>query len=52
MAYNNDRSLNSYERDRRINVAEQERQQKARSFGSGLAVRGIAGILLGVLIGH
>ncbi len=50
--YRNDRSLNTYERDRRINEAEQERQQKSKGFGGGLIVGGIAGVLLGLLIGH
>ncbi|MEO9032573.1 MAG: hypothetical protein ABI285_04975 [Ginsengibacter sp.] len=50
--YRNNRSLNTYERDRRINLVDQERQQRSRSFGSGVAVGGIAGLLLGVLIGH
>jgi len=49
--YRNDRRLNKYERDRRIQEAELERQQKAKSFGTGMVVGGIAAILLGVLIG-
>ena len=49
--YRNDRRLNRYERDRRIQEAELERQQKAKSFGTGMVVGGIAAILLGVLIG-
>ncbi len=48
--YRNDRSLSRYERDRRIQEVEYERQQKARSFGKGVVVGGIAAILLGVLI--
>lgn len=50
--YRNDRSLSRYDRDRRIHEAEQERQQQSRSFGTGLVVGGIAGLLLGVLAGH
>jgi F0F1-type ATP synthase assembly protein I len=29
-----------------------ERQQKANSFGKGLAIDGIAGVIIGVLIGR
>ena len=50
--YRNNRSMNAYERERRIRDAERERQQKAKSFGTGLVVGGIAGVLLGVLIAH
>lgn len=49
--YRNDRSLTRYERDRRIQQVEYERQQKAKSFGKGVVVGGIAAILIGVLIG-
>lgn len=48
--YRNDRSLNRYERDRRIQEVEYERQQKAKAFGKGVVVGGIAAVLLGVLI--
>lgn len=52
--YRNDRSINPYERDRRIQQVEYERQQKAKAFGTGVVVGGIAAILIGVLIsgGH
>ncbi len=50
--YRNDRRLNRYERNRRIQQAEYERQQKAKSFGTGLVVGGIAAIVLGVLFSH
>ena len=50
--YKNDRSLSRYDRNRRIHEAEQERQQQSRSFGTGLVVGGIAGLLFGVLAGH
>jgi hypothetical protein len=50
--YRNDRSLSRYERARRTNEVEHERQQKSGAFGKGLVVGGIAGVLLGVLIGH
>ena len=48
--YRNDRSINSFERESSIQHAERERQQKAKSFGTGLGVGAIAGLLLGVLI--
>ncbi|MCW3094287.1 MAG: hypothetical protein JWP81_5356 [Ferruginibacter sp.] len=47
--YRNDRSINAYERERRINDMQRERQQKVNSFGKGLVVGAIAGVLLGVL---
>ena len=50
--YRNDRSLNRNERNRRIQEVEYERQQKAKSFGTGMVVGGIAAILLGVLFAH
>jgi hypothetical protein len=49
--YRNDRSINTYERNRRIQEVEYERQQKAKAFGKGVVVGGIAAILIGVLIG-
>ena len=49
--YRKDRRLDRYERDRRIQEAELERQQKAKAFGKGVVVGGIAAILIGVLIG-
>ena len=48
--YRNDRSINSFERESSIQHAERERQQKAKSFGTGLGIGAIAGLLLGVLI--
>jgi hypothetical protein len=48
--YRNDRRLDSYERNRRIQEVEYERQQKAKAFGKGVVVGGVAAILLGVLI--
>ncbi len=50
--YRNDRSLGSFERDRRIKEAEQERQEKSKSFGNGIVTGGIAGLLIGILAGH
>lgn len=50
--YRNDRSLSSYERDRRIHDVEQERQQALCSFGNGAISGAAAGLLLGLLIGH
>ncbi len=49
--YRNDRSMNRYERNRRIQEVEMEREQKRKAFGNGMVVGGIAAILLGVLIG-
>jgi hypothetical protein len=49
--YRNDRRMSRYERERQIQQAEYERQQKAKSFGKGMVVGGIAAIVLGVLIG-
>ena len=50
--YRNDRRLSRYERDRRIQELERERQIKANSFGKGLAIGGIAGVVLGVILGR
>lgn len=50
--YRNDRSMNNYEKNRRIQDVEYERQQRSKSFGKGLVVGGIAAILLGVLLSH
>lgn len=49
-AYRNNRSLPSFERDRRIAQAEQERKEKTASFTKGAVVGAVAGVLLGVLI--
>jgi hypothetical protein len=48
--YRNDRRIDNYERNRRIQEVEYERQQKAKAFGKGVVVGGIAAIVLGVLI--
>ena len=50
--YRNDHSLNRYERQQRIEQAERERQQKAKSFGTGVIVGGIAAIILGAIISN
>jgi len=50
--YRNDRSMNRYERDRRIREAEMERQQQSRSFGKGMIVGGVVGVLLGAILSH
>lgn len=50
--YRNDRSLNRYERDRRIQQVEYERQQKSKVFGKGLVVGGIAAIVIGAIFAH
>jgi Ni/Co efflux regulator RcnB len=50
--YRNDRSFSTYERDRKIREAEQERQQAIRSFGNGVVTGGVVGLVLGILIGH
>jgi hypothetical protein len=49
--YRNDRRLDNYERNRRIQEVEYERQQKAKAFGKGMVVGGVAAILIGVMIG-
>lgn len=50
--YRNDRRMSKYDRDRRIHELERERQQKANSFGKGLVIGGVAGVLIGVLAGR
>lgn len=50
--YRNDRSLSSYERQRRIDQVERERQQKAKSFGKGLIVGGLAALVIGAIISN
>jgi hypothetical protein len=49
--YSDDRRPDRYESNRRMEQAGQERQQKAKAFGNGMVVGGIAAIVLGVLIG-
>jgi len=49
--YRNNRRMSRYERERQIQQAEYERQERAKSFGKGMVVGGIAAIVLGVLIG-
>ena len=48
--YRNDRSLNGYERNRRIAQAQRERQQKIGSFGKGIITGAIVGVIAGVLL--
>jgi len=50
--YRSDRSMNRYERDRRIREAEMERQQQSRSFGKGMVVGGVVGLILGAVLSH
>jgi len=50
--YRNDRSMNGYERNRRIQQVEYERQQKQKAFGKGLVVAGIAAIIIGSIFAH
>ena len=50
--YRRDRRMNRYERDRRIQEVEYERQQRNRSFGTGMVVAGVAAIVLGAIIAH
>jgi len=47
--YRNDRSLNPYERERRIAQIQQERTQKINSFGKGVITGAIVGLIAGVL---
>ncbi|MEO6548043.1 MAG: hypothetical protein ABIN94_08590 [Ferruginibacter sp.] len=49
-AYKNNRRPNSHEQYGRVYEIERERQKKAPSFGKGLAVGAIAGIILGVIV--
>jgi hypothetical protein len=46
--YRRDRSINDYERSRRIQMMERERNERVRSFGGGV----ILGTVLGVLLAH
>jgi len=48
--FRNDRSLNAYERNRRIAEAQRERQQKIGSFGKGMVTGAIVGLIAGVLL--
>lgn len=50
--FRNDRSMNSYERDRRIADMQRERQQKISSFGKGAVAGAIVGLIAGVLLSH
>ena len=50
--YRNDRSMDRYERQRRIEEAERERQQKSKSFGKGLIVGGLAALVIGAIISN
>jgi len=50
--YRNDRSMNPYERNRRIQEVEYERQQKQKAFGKGMVVAGIAAIIIGSIFAH
>ena len=50
--YRNDRSMNRYERERRIAQAQRERQQKIGSFGKGMVAGAVVGLLAGVLLSH
>ncbi len=49
-SYRNSRSMNRYERDRRIAEAQRERQQKINSFGKGAITGAIVGLIAGVLL--
>jgi len=48
--FRSDRSLNAYERNRRIAEAQRERQQKIGSFGKGIVTGAIVGLIAGVLL--
>jgi hypothetical protein len=48
--YRDDRSGKSYERQRRMNDGQVERQQSRGSFTTGLVVGGLAALLVGALI--
>jgi hypothetical protein len=50
--YDNDRSINSRERYRRINEAQQERQRSLAGFGTGAVAGGVVGFILGALVSH
>jgi len=50
--YRNDRSMNSYDRDRRIAEAQRERQQKIGSFGTGMVAGAIVGLIAGAIFSH
>jgi hypothetical protein len=44
--YRRDRSINTYERNRRIGQLERERDSKIKSFAGGLLLGGVLGVLL------
>ena len=48
--FRSDRSLNVYERNRRIAEAQRERQQKIGFFGKGIVTGAIVGLIAGVLL--
>jgi hypothetical protein len=50
--YGNDRSFNRYDRDKRMPETEHGSQQKAKAFGTGMVVGGLAVALLGALFSH
>jgi hypothetical protein len=50
--YRRDRSINTYERDWRIQQAQSERSEKLKSFAGGAVVGAIAGVLLGTVLSH
>jgi len=50
--FRNDRSLNAYERNRRIAEAQRERQQRIGSFGKGLITGAVVGLIASVLFSH
>ena len=51
-SYRNNRYMNAIERQRRIREMEYERNQKLHSFGGGVVVGAIAGLILGAIISH
>ncbi|MDN3657887.1 hypothetical protein QWZ08_19700 [Ferruginibacter paludis] len=51
--YRNDRSTPGYGKSRRMGRWERDRpQQRGASFGTGVTIGAVAGVLLGVLISH
>lgn len=51
-SYRHDRSLNRREREQRIRMAEAQRNEKMRSFGTGAIIGAVAGIIIGSLAAH